>query len=456
MRLAPVGRAVALALLPWLAVSTARAQAPTLQLRDVLAAVDANGFGTRAARADARAADADVAATRPGFLPQLRVEGGAARTTDPIGVFGAKLRQRAVTPADFDPATLNRPDALSVTTGALIIEQPIFAPQALLGRRAATLAAQATHAMTEREVETAQLEATRGYFGAVVANASVAAIDSAVAAAMAHVAQATTLERNGVVTRSDVLLAEVRLSELQAQRASASGRALMARLALAVQMGQPADTSRALPRVLPSSATLRALVANEPAAGEGVPNRPDVRAARLGAAAARADVRRATARWLPSVGAMARSDWASVSQPFGGSPFWTAGVMVTIPVFSGGGELADRQRAVAQSGAAEARAEGAAAMATLEAAQARIARSVAMERMLIAERALEQSREALRLVQRRYDGGLAAITELLDAGAARSAAELSTLAARHDVLVAIAAERIALGLDFSPLLALDR
>lgn len=466
--LRPLGLVALLVLGPWSA--TANAQPPTLQLRDVLTAVDANGFGARAARADARAAEADVTATLPAFLPQLRVEGSSVRTTDPIGVFGAKLRQRAVTQADFDPGTLNRPDALSITTGALVLEQPIFAPQALLGRRAASLAAQATHAMTDRQVASAQLEAIRGYYGAVVARASLAALDSAVGAATAHVNQAATLERNGVVTRSDVLLAQVRLSELQAQRASAAGDALMARLALAVQMGEPADTSRALPLVLPAASTLSEWATSGgassgttasalPSAGgpeTAVTNRPDVRAARLGAEAARADVRRASARWLPTVGVMVRSDWAGVNQPFAGSPYWTAGLMVTVPVFSGGGELADRQRAVAQSGAAEARAEGAAAMATLEAAQARIQRSVAVERMAIAERANEQAREALRLVQRRYDGGLAAITELLDAGAARSAAELSSLAARHDVLVAIAAERLALGLDFSPLLALDR
>lgn len=464
-----LGLLALLTLVPSLA--PAKAQGPTLQLRDVLSAVEAHGFGARAARADARAADANVTATLPAFLPQLRVEGGSVRTTDPIGVFGAKLRQRVVTQADFDPAILNRPDALSITTGALVLEQPVFAPQALLGRRAASLAAQATHAMTERQVATAQLDATRGYYGAVVASASVAALDSAVAAATAHVAQAATLERNGVVTHSDVLLAQVRLGELQAQRASATGQALMARLALAVQMGQPADTARALPLVLPSSATLAALATGASALNVGSPdlgapdvgmsdvsmqNRSDVRAARLGAQAARADVRRATARWLPTVGVMLRSDWAAVNQPFAGSPYWTAGLMVTVPVFSGGGDLADRQRAVAISGAAEARAEGAAAMASLEAAEARIQRTVALERMAIADRALEQSREALRLVQRRYDGGLAAITELLDAGAARSAAELSSLTARHDVLVAIAAERIALGLDFTPLLALDR
>ncbi len=449
--------AVAIGLLPPTTLRAQGASADRLRLADVLSATSADGYGTRAARADARAAAADVTATLPGFLPQLRIEGGAARTNDPIGVFGARLRQRTVTAADFDPARLNNPDALSLVTGALVLEQPVFAPQALLGRRAATLAAEAGVAMSERHSQTALLDATRAYYGAVVARAGVAALDSAVAAAEAAVRQTETLERNGVVTRSDMLLAQVRLNELEAQRATARGQAVVARLALAVQMGAPGDTSRALPTSMASAEQISRLAADALASvAVSEAQRPDVKAAQLGAAAARANVKRANARWLPTVGAMVRSDWVTNDAPFGGTPFWTAGVMVSLPVFSGGGELADRERAVAQSNAAAARADGAQAMADLEVTRARIDRTVAMQRLELAERAYVQSIEALRLVQRRYDGGLAAVSELLGAGAARASAELSTVTARHDVLVAIAAERIALGLDLTPLYAIDQ
>jgi outer membrane protein TolC len=181
-----------------------------------------------------------------------------------------------------------------------------------------------------------------------------------------------------------------------------------------------------------------------------------VQAARLGAEAAAADVRRANARWLPTVGAMVRTDWASPDRPFGGTPFWSAGLMVTVPVFSGGGEFADRERAHARAQAASARAAGAEDQAELEVTRYAVERDVALQRLRLADRALAQSTEALRLVQRRYDGGLAAITELLDAAAARSAADLAAVSARHDVLVAVAAERVARGLDLSPLYALDR
>jgi outer membrane protein TolC len=253
-----------------------------------------------------------------------------------------------------------------------------------------------------------------------------------------------------------MLLAQVRVGELEAQRAQAAGDALVARLGLAVQMGLPGDTSASLPAALPGTATIRALVDAGWPHADGAEARRDVQAAQLGARAARADVQRTNGSWLPTVGAMVRHDWATVDQPFGGSPFWTVGVMASWQLLRGGADLADRERATARARAAAERASGAAAQASLEATQARIRRDVALERLAIADRSLVQAQEALRLVQRRYDGGLAAITELLDAAAARTAADLASVAARHDALVALAAERTALGLDLTPLLALDR
>ncbi len=443
-------------------VMPASAQSSSLRLRDVLAAVDTAAYAPRAARADTRAAEADITATMAGWLPALRLEAGAMRTTDPIGVFGARLRQRAVTASDFDPGHLNRPGGLSTVTGAVVLEQPVFAPAALFGRRTAGLAAAATRAAAEHALASVRLEASRAYFGAMLAAASVTALEAAVQAAEAHVTQAVSLERNGVVTRADVLLARVRMRELDAQRATARGRALTARLALAVLMGRPDDTVRTLPDSLPAVTGALRIEGREeqpvfvrsdaPASSL----RHDVHAARLAARAARADVTRATARWAPTVGATVRSEWASPDQPFGGTPFWTAGVMISLPLFSGGADVADRQRARALAGAAESRAEAAAARASLEAVEARIERAVAFERLVIADGALAEAREALRLVQRRYDGGLAAVTELLDAAARHTAADLATMSARHDALVALAVERVSHGLDLSPLLALDR
>ena len=90
------------------------AQQP-LTLEAALARAERQAYGNRIARAQAEAAEAPATAALRGVLPTLRFEGGYMRTTDPIGAFGTTLRQRTITPADFDPARLNYPSALSYT-----------------------------------------------------------------------------------------------------------------------------------------------------------------------------------------------------------------------------------------------------------------------------------------------------------------------------------------------------
>jgi outer membrane protein TolC len=118
------------------------------------------------------------------------------------------------------------------------------------------------------------------------------------------------------VVRSDVLLAQVRVGELEAQRARAAGDAVVARLGVAVQMGTPADTTAALPTALPTAETIRALVNAGWPNATGIDARRDVQAAQLGERAARADIARTNGSWLPTVGAVARTDYAAVNQPF--------------------------------------------------------------------------------------------------------------------------------------------
>jgi len=70
---------------------------------------------------------------------------------------------------------------------------------------------------------------------------------------------------------------------------------------------------------------------------------------------------------------------------------------------------------------------------------------VAREQLAIRERSLEQAREASRLVARKYDAGLATVTDLFDATATETATRLAHAAARYDLLVAAAERRKAMG-----------
>ncbi|HEX7545727.1 MAG TPA: hypothetical protein VF368_03300, partial [Gemmatimonadaceae bacterium] len=101
----------------------------------------------------------------------------------------------------------------------------------------------------------------------------------------------------------------------------------------------------------------------------------------------------------------------------------------------------------ARAATARAMADGAAANARLESERSRSDLRVALDRLTIAEHSAAQGIDAHRIVSRRYEGGLATVVELLDAAAAEVHTATALDKARYDVVVALTARRLALGLD---------
>jgi outer membrane protein TolC len=425
----------------------------TLSLGEALRRAETSAYANRVAGAQARALGAQASLALRGVLPSVRVEGGYIRTTDPLGAFGSTLRQRAVTPTAFEPSRLNEPAAIGNVGSALVMEQPIFNADALFGRRAAARAGAAARASEDWARAGTQVDVVRAYFGALLAREQAATLDSSARAAHAHQRVAESQHRNGQVTKSDALLAAVRAGQVDADLIAARAAANVARAQLALALGTPADTSFVLPEHLPDTVAIDRLAGA--AATDSLGDRADVRAARLALDAATADRQRATALLLPRVNSFGRLEWNSDDTPFGGRNAWTAGIVVTWSPFSGGAELAERRMAAARRSASAASAEAAEARGRLELQEAANALEVALARMAITGRAVEQSGEAHRIVARKYEGGLATAVELFDAAAEETASRLGFAAARYEAIVAAAQHRRASGRGLADLASLD-
>ncbi len=421
------------------------AQAP-LSLREAFHRADALGYGNRVAVATASAADARAAATLRGILPTVRAEAGWVRSTDPLATFGFLMRQRQVTPQAFDPASLNFPAARSDVGTGVVLEAPLVNVDAWAGRAAAGHAAAAANANAEWVATGARLDVVRAYFGAVLATEQVATLEAANRAALAHVHQAESAVANGVVTRSDALLAAVKQGEVETQLVAARGNASLARLQLALLLGTPNDTAFVLPTAVPHPAA-------EVADTNVAEARADVRMAEAGVAAARAARLAADAALLPRINGFARYDWHDPRSLASGQSMWTVGVMASWSPFSGGAELAARRTAAADVQAARAGSDAVHAGAQLEVQSADIAVTVTTRALTIASNAVTQATEAHRIVGRKYDGGLAAVTELLDAQAAELGSRLAEAKARYDLLVARATLVRARGTDLTTIAA---
>lgn len=432
----------------------AHGQAQSLTLADALAIAERMAYANRQARGDARATAGAVTAALGGLLPALRVGAGWTRTTDPLAAFGLKLQQRVVTAADFDPAQLDRPAALSSYGASAVLEQPILNLDALAARQVASVSHDAARATVRSTGEAVARDVVHAYYRAVLATARLAALDSADLAAWAHVRQATAALRNGMVTRSDVLLAQVRAGDLDAQLFAAAADTGLARQRLGLAIGMaPGERGPALVTALPDDDHLLATATALSDTALASP-RADVAAANLVADAAHAEHTRARATFLPRIASFARLDWASPLRPLAGVSSWTAGVAVTWTPFEGG-QLGGLEASAGRESAARAAAAAAAARAALDRQQSASALAVAVARLPIARRNDEQAAEALRIVTRKYSGGTASIAELLDAAAAATQARLALTEARTSLIFAIADRRYALGLSIAPMATLD-
>ena len=164
-----------------------------------------------------------------------------------------------MTPAAFDPASLNDPAARSNWNAGVVVEVPLFNAEAWAGRSAARAGARAAAATADWTAAATRLQVVQAYYDARLASETVLTLEVAEATAAAHVQQANSRLEQGMVTRSDLLLAQVRAGEIRAQLIGARAQAGLARRQLALVLGVPADTAFAMPDSLPSAEQIRAV-----------------------------------------------------------------------------------------------------------------------------------------------------------------------------------------------------
>ena len=413
------------------------AQEPArLSLELALARAATHSPLARAARWERAGREADALGSAAAFLPQLTVELGGLRTDDPVAAFGTKLRQGRFGEADFAIDALNFPPAITDVSTVLNVEQPVFQPMALSGRRAARAGARAARHAEERTAQAVAFEVIRAYFGARLAADRVAVLEESLDAARRTLGQVETLRREGVVTIVDEQLARSRVSELEASlAAAAAARSATADLLLdllGLEPGSPLELTDSL-----------ALPQGDPPAEQ---DRADLRALRAGLEAQDAGVLRARSQWLPAVGAFGNLRWHDDDLGIAAGPrHWTAGIVVRWSPFRGLSDVGMLRRAQADREAARAQLEAAERRAQAEVRAARAEREAARAGFAAAEAALAQATQAARAAGSRYAEGAAVITELLAIRAAESSQRLARLQALYQARVADAALALALG-----------
>ena len=308
-----------------------------------------------------------------------------------------------------------------VSAGAQV-SLPIFTSGAVgAGIDAAEFGSRAAEAQLSTVIQDVKLGVAEHYVGVLRAERAVAVARSYVASLSTHTEDTRNRFEVGDVPQNDFLAASVTLADAEQQLLQATNGLDNARAAYNRFMGRPLSNAVSLEPTLdidnlaPASANLEQLI--EMATGR----RHELSAldARANALRSRASNVRASARpQLALTGGYTylENDFLTDDE------FWMAGVSFTWNLFDGG-EARKRSEAIESRAAAVG--HNRADLQSMIALQVRKAwndRAEAENRFAVAERAVEQSSENLRVVRNRYQAGASTNSEVLDAEALREQA----------------------------------
>jgi outer membrane protein len=397
-----------------------------------------------AAESAVLASEAERSLARSGYRPRLTLSEDWFRSTDPVFVFAGKLGQEIFGAADFDVGTLNQPDPFTNALTRVSLEQSIWdGDRTRVGSRAADVGVEATRIDRDRERDRVAFDALSAFWNAVLADALLGVAREGEEVARAHLDLATALVDEGLRIPSDRMSAEVRLAELRAQRIRAEVGTRVARAALTRALG--VEPGRTFELVAPSVRGSARKEDDESLVVEALTARPEIRALDRRIEQARLGERVSRSGRLPTIGAGARYD-LNGEQPLDPSgDNWSVGLSVRVPLYQGSETKAQETRVRIERERAEHLRRALADGIRVEVLGAAAEREASVERLAVAESALAQAAEALRIVRERYGEGMAVIVELLGAETAHTQARANEVQARRDVALADAGLDLALG-----------
>lgn len=388
------------------------------------------------AQAKVQAADARLGQARSVFFPQMSASGSYTRLDEApsmdLSPFGGEGR---IYLGDDDIYGLG-----------LSVRQPLFTGGALLSAHgAAKHAARAEALAQERSVEEVRYGITGAYLGLVQAREARKVMDDAVAQMAGHLDDVEALYEQGMIIQSDAMLARVKKAEVYLARTRAEHAVRIAGAALAFTLGVDLETE-----IEPTDPMSGAEFPDKDLAswtGNALAARGDLKAMNEMVGAAGNGVSIARSGYLPQVVAAGTYAWDRPDREYQPEFYdhWSVTVAAEMNVFDWGGTRNRVKEARAGLIEAERSKELLEDAVRLEVKQSFLERREAAEALPIAEDAVAQAREGLRVARESFLNGVATNSAVLDAQASLTGAEMSRIAALAGLRLAEAKLRLAAG-----------
>lgn len=353
-------------------------------------------------------AKAEYRQTNAVYLPNITASHTGISTTNPLMAFGSKLNQEILTAADFNPVLLNNPKQTQNFATKIEIQQPLINIDGIYQRKAAKSKMKAMSLQTERVADYLMLEVEKAYMQLQLAYKGVYVLEAALKTAKANAELAKNNFQKGYLQRADVLLVEVRVTEVKNHLQTAKSNVQNASDYLSFLMNNkgyvvyhPTD-----------SLTIQSFVVTS---GKISNNRADIKAMSLVSNAYKAMNRADQMSFLPRLNAFGSYELYDNKIFQANANGYLIGAQLSWDIFKGSKRFGKNQQSKAEYEKSKLEYDQYLSKSNLELNKAKRVLIDAENKLKLTKLALEQSEEALRIRSNRYKEGLEKTTDLLGA-----------------------------------------
>lgn len=401
------------------------ARAATLSLNDCLARAASGNRALKTKAYDETIAAQSVTLADSAWLPRIDFQGG----------YTSQLAEQKI---QINNASIATQDAnygfFSFTLNYILYD---FGKRDARSRQAELLR-EATTDLYQSQEKDLFLQVVKGYYGILRSGKLLLAADDEVTRLKDHLRMAQNLYEQGVVTRNDVLQAEVRLAGSRQRRMSAANEVEKAWLLLNYLTGQSETFRGELDETTPH------IGAPGPVDDDVITARPEYRAQVKAVKAGEYGVTENSKAFYPEVFFKTGVDYVENSM-VKEQAIYAATVGVRFNIFEGNATSARLRQAVARRSQDEARLNDLAAQLRLELATATRDAAVSKERIRVTEQAINQAEENVRINRNRYVEKVGTASELLDAQTLLTQTRVDYYTTLYDYQVALARVKKARG-----------
>ncbi len=386
---------------------TAQEKTTTLDMQEAVKTATMQNRNILLAKLDEQIAKENYRQTNAVFLPQVNFSYTAFTTNNPLNAFGFKLQQRTIAQSDFNPATLNHPDATSDFMTKFSAQQPLLNMDMLYQRKGAAKQIELYRYKTERTTEFITWQVKQVYLQLQFAWQVNDVLQEALKTVNATYKFSNDRYDQGLLQKSDLLNVQVRVKEMETRCAEATANIANASDFLNVFMNKeqgiiyhtlPVDfgVMESSSRTLPES-------------------RADFKAMESAVESYSYMVKSSRASYLPQINAFGDYQLHDKSLFGFDANGYLMGVQLSWDVFKGFQTLHKTNSLVLEQTKLSRQLEDTKAQGRAELSKAKRDLLEATFKIKQQAEAVDQSAEALRILQNRYEQGLVTTTDVLQA-----------------------------------------